>query len=276
MTTTELADLIRGIAPAVHIQITKAIAASVGAMAERMTALEQRLAGIQHGKDGAAGVPGEAGAIGPAGPKGDTGDRGDIGPQGEPGPSGRDGQDGAVGQPGARGEKGDPGAVGLPGERGEKGLDGPEGKPGRDGRDGLAGLMGEKGLDGANGKDGRDGLDGKDGRDGLGLQDAAMELDERGRLFLVLRGGDLRMRIPSITDQGVYRNEVAYLKGDATTWNGSLWIAQVDAPAGSPGTNDSGWRLAVKKGSDGKVGPKGGEGKQGPQGIRGNDGRNGY
>jgi len=42
-----------------------------------------------------------------------------------------------------------------------------------------------------------------------------------------------------------------YARGDAVTWAGSLWIAQ-RATDGKPDTPDSGWRLAVKKGRDGK------------------------
>lgn len=52
-------------------------------------------------------------------------------------------------------------------------------------------------------------------------------------------------------DRGIYRPEQKYLKGDGVTFGGSWWIAQVDEPTDKPGTSDQ-WRLAVKRGRDGK------------------------
>ena len=42
-----------------------------------------------------------------------------------------------------------------------------------------------------------------------------------------------------------------YVRGDAVTWGGSLWIAQKETSA-KPDSPESGFRLAVKKGRDGK------------------------
>jgi hypothetical protein len=175
-----------------------------------------------------------------------------------------------VGPQGERGERG------PAGEKGEAGFEGQPGRDGRDGQPGVPGLQGEKGVDGLSGKDGRDGVDGKDG---LGFEELEAEYDDRGRMFLCFTRGDIvkRFRVPGHADQGVYRDDdKGYLKGDSVTWGGSQWTAQLDQPPGRPGTEGSGWRLSVKKGTDGKAGPKGEQGDRGPQGQRGNDGRNGH
>lgn len=97
----------------------------------------------------------------------------------------------------------------------------------------------------------------KDGRDALPLDSFDMELAEDGRtLTLKMHAGDTVMekslRISTVLDRGPYRGEEKYEKGDAVTHGGSLWIAQVDDPEGAPGLGGKGWRLAVKKGRDGK------------------------
>lgn len=56
---------------------------------------------------------------------------------------------------------------------------------------------------------------------------------------------------PVLIDCGVYKDEQVYRKGDGVSLSGSFWIAQVDSPAGRPGTT-SDWRLSVKKGRDGR------------------------
>lgn len=127
-------------------------------------------------------------------------------------------------------------------------------------------------------KDGTNGRDGQDGNHGLGFEDMDFEFDEKGHLFLVFKRGDLvkRAMVPGRVHQGTYRPESEYVAGDNVTFDGSEWCALKSGTLGRPGTTDSGWRLTVKRGSDGKTGARGPEGKQGPQGIRGNDGRNGY
>lgn len=162
-----------------------------------------------------------------------------------------------------------------------KGDQGPAGPPGKDGQDGASvsvedvelmvqarmaqweldferraqGVL-ERAVDRmpkpADGKDGRDGVDGKDG---VGFDDLALEHDgERGFTFRLIRGDEVReygFTIPAVLDRGVYREDNDYLKGDAVSFGGSLWIAQRDLPPGKPGQCD-GWRLAVKKGRDGR------------------------
>lgn len=97
----------------------------------------------------------------------------------------------------------------------------------------------------------------KDGRDALPLDSFDMELAEDGRtLTLKMHAGDTvvekSLRIATVLDRGPYRGDKQYEKGDAVTHGGSLWIAQVDDPEGAPGMGGKGWRLAVKKGRDGK------------------------
>ena len=189
-----------------------------------------------------------------------------------------------------RGEKGDPGRDGIDGKDGAPGTDGKDGAPGADGRDGRDGADGLDGksvtldevrtyLDAELAtwalaferraqdvlhraidripapKDGRDGLAGRDGIDGFSLDDLRIEqCDERTLVLRFVRGDLIReheLRFGHPLDQGVFREGEVYQRGDGVTFGGSWWIAQKDAPAGKPGMSDD-WRLAVKKGRDGK------------------------
>lgn len=60
--------------------------------------------------------------------------------------------------------------------------------------------------------------------------------------------------VPVMVYRNVYKEGAAYDKGDVVTWAGSLWHADKDQPPGKPGTADSGWTMAAKKGRDGKNG----------------------
>lgn len=206
-------------------------------------------------------------------------EKGDPGDKGDPGESGADGKDAdpeAVRQiiieeiakavaelpPPEKGEKGDPG------EKGEPGNDGNPGEPGRDGR-GVKDLLidrdgqlvatmddGEmKNLGPVVGRDGSPGAPGKDGRDGFSLDSFDVQATNERTIELIFEQGDRReiyeLAFPVIIDQGVYRAGEKYVRGDAVTWGGSLWIAQKDTDA-KPDSQDSGWRLAVKRGRDGK------------------------
>lgn len=100
----------------------------------------------------------------------------------------------------------------------------------------------------------RDGRDGKDGRDGLEVKDFDIELDEDGRnLVISLKRGDDRVeraiRLNHMIYRGVWRKG-RYCAGDVVTWAGSAWVATKDTES-KPGDDDT-WRLAVKKGRDGK------------------------
>lgn len=98
----------------------------------------------------------------------------------------------------------------------------------------------------------------KDGVDGMSIEDLTVEDDGDGRVtFRFARGEvsrEFTIRVPRFKDQGVYRDGYEHQKGDGVTFGGSFWIAQQDDPPGKPGDPDSGWRLAVKKGRDGKDG----------------------
>jgi collagen type III alpha len=205
------------------------------ALRARLEALETRAAVPgpmgppgKDGADGAPGLDGRDGAPGPAGPEGKQGAAGERGPAGEQGPAGMDGLNGKDGAPGRDGKPGD---RGHPGDRGEKGLDG------KDGRDGQAGVPG------------------RDGKDGLGFEDLRVEHDgARGFTFKLVRGErvkEFEFKVPVVIDQGVWRDGGEYETGDGVTWRGSYWIAQKGTTA-KPDDANSDWRLAVKKGRDGK------------------------
>ena len=91
------------------------------------------------------------------------------------------------------------------------------------------------------------------GAAGIGFDDMAVEYDgERALTLRFEKGDDIRefaMCIPAFIDRGVW-DPGEYAKGDTVTWGGSLWIAQ-ESTEDKPGVSKS-WRLAVKKGRDGK------------------------
>ena len=82
---------------------------------------------------------------------------------GQNGADGRDGVDGQDGAPGAQGPAGEPGKDGADGRNG---VDGADGKDGEQGPQGEPGKDGDPGRDGAEGAPGKDGADGRDGADG--------------------------------------------------------------------------------------------------------------
>jgi len=150
-------------------------------------------------------------------------------------------------------------------ERGLEGPVGPKGEPGRDGRDGLPGWIGEKGPPGD------PGTNGTNGRDGT-LENLKVQFDGERTVTLCFKNGDpidggvIRFDIP--LDRGVYQDGRRYEKADAVTYAGSFWIAQAETSA-RPGQGATAWRLAVKRGADGKPGSDGKKGDPGPQGTPG-------
>lgn len=163
---------------------------------------------------------------------------------------------------------------------GVDGKDGVDGRDGADGKDGERGEAGRDGLDvkdmlradggrliavmsdgttkdlgqfvGADGRDGANGKDGADGRDGLGFEDLMFDADEHGRPVAKFQRGEVvkTASLPCIIDRGPYRVDEDYRKGDAVSFGGSLWIAQVDTSERPE--SGAAWRLAVKKGRDGR------------------------
>lgn len=163
-------------------------------------------------------------------------------PAGKDGAPGRDGKDGArgeKGEPGVRGEKGDPGVSGAPGARGEKG------DPGRDGRDASDLKVIEKMV-----------------AEQIGTQVGAFiaslrvtSADEGRTLVFEAKAGEStakhEVRTGLVLDRGIFREGTEYAKGDGVTFGGSWWIAVAEKATDKPGTSDQ-WRLAVKRGRDGK------------------------
>ncbi|WP_242137374.1 hypothetical protein [Sphingomonas sp. TREG-RG-20F-R18-01] len=99
-------------------------------------------------------------------------------------------------------------------------------------------------------------VDGKDGLDGTGPEDMTVELMPDGRTvkFVFAKGEKeyaFQVPFPVVLDRGVFKEGTAYEHGDAVTFGGSLWIAQRATGEKPEGTN-TGWRLAVKKGRDGR------------------------
>jgi len=103
-------------------------------------------------------------------------------------------------------------------------------------------------------KDGKDGRDGVNGTDGLGFDDMTVEHDGRRTVTLKFARGeqrkDVALKFGVVLDSGVWKEGSFYEVGDGVTFGGSYWIAQKNTDD-KPGTSDS-WRLAVKKGRDGK------------------------
>lgn len=222
----------------------KAIAAAVAPLLRRIEQLEAR-------------------------PLPERGEKGEPGDRGLPGEAGRDGvglagalidrsgvlvltlADGTTRELGAVvGKDGEPGPAGEKGDRGEQGEKGETGNPGSDGA---------KGDPGEKGEDGRDGMNGRDGTDGFGFDDLTVEqVGERGLKLVFTKDSrvkEFELSFPVTIDRGVFKEGQTYAAGDAVTWGGSLWIAQRETGA-KPDGPDSGWRLSVKKGRDGKDAPK--------------------
>ncbi len=92
----------------------------------------------------------------------------------------------------------------------------------------------------------------KDGLDGIGFDDLSMVEETDGIYLRFARGENVkRFRLPVVIDRGIYR-EGLYRSGDGVTYGGSFWIAQEDTTEKPDG--GKGWRLAVKRGRDGKDG----------------------
>jgi hypothetical protein len=157
--------------------------------------------------------------------------------------------------PGPPGDTGPEGKRGVQGERGEKGERGEPGKPG---------ATGPAGVDGQNGERGLKGEPGRNASDMAFIQEQIVQLVERavaamdftskdgGRTIQVLHGGALLREIKTwlVLDAGVWKEGTNYVRGDGVTLGGSFFIAQQDTSA-KPGASDE-WRLAVKRGTDGR------------------------
>jgi hypothetical protein len=93
-------------------------------------------------------------------------------------------------------------------------------------------------------------------KDGLGFDDLEVVYDgERRMEFKLERDGHVKefgFDLPIVIYRGIYQESRPYERGDCVTFGGSSWIAEIGNPPGKPGTEASGWRLAVKAGRPGK------------------------
>ncbi|MCU6710971.1 collagen-like protein, partial [Paenibacillus sp. J5C_2022] len=163
---------------------------------------------------------GDQGEQGIQGVKGDKGDQGEQGIQGVKGDKGDQGEQGIQG---VKGDKGDQGEQGIQGVKGDKGDQGEQGIQGLQGMPGMPGTPGPPGMQGAPGAKGDKGDKG-DGLDGIVAYDV--------------------LEAPS------------YLKNQVVTYQGSTFMAKVNAPVGEPGLSADYILIAAKgeKGDDGAAG----------------------
>jgi hypothetical protein len=171
------------------------------------------------------------------------------------------------------------------------GRDGVDGKEGTNGKDGNDGVNGKDGVNGVNGKDGtsitvadilpllksmqaewqldfekrgQDSLQkiadrmpkAKDGRDALDLDDFEFSVCEDGRtITLALMRGEYRkeksIHFPVPLYMDIWKEDRSYDIGDCVTYDGSMWMCRKPTK-GKPGQYNKEWRLAVKRGRNGK------------------------
>jgi integrin beta 3 len=184
------------------------------------------------------------------------------------------GRDGLDGKDGAPGKDGLDGKDGAPGESGRDGLDGKDGAPGKsitmeDVAPLLETAVAKLALDlerreqevlrrvEANAQElcRRTLEDIPKPRDGFGFDDMTVLYDgERKVTFRYQRGDvikDFDFALPIPIYKGVFKPGDLYDRGDTVTYSGSLWAAERTTNK-RPLEEDSGWRLAVKKGVNGK------------------------
>jgi hypothetical protein len=155
------------------------------------------------------------------------------------------------GPPGETGPEGKRGLQGEKGEKGERGEAGKEGRPGPAGEDGKDGAPGQKGEPGRNAADLSYLQDYATEQVVRAFKTATMTTPDGGRT-LHWKIGDAVHEIKTavVLDAGVWKEDASYVPGDAVTMGGSLFIAQAETTA-KPGKSDE-WRLAVKRGTDGR------------------------
>lgn len=199
-------------------------------------------------------------------PKPENGEKGDKGDKGDPGKDGKDGESGKDGKDGTSISLSDvepvlhrivdeavaalPVPVSVVGAVIDRGgdlcivLSSGETKS-------LGKVVGQ---DGKSGEDGAPGTPGKDGVDGIGFKDMSVTFDgERNFVFKFVldeRTEELSLTVPFMIYRGVWK-EGSYSRGDCVTRDGSMFVARDDTDK-QPGTIDSGWQLATKRGRDGK------------------------
>jgi Collagen triple helix repeat (20 copies) len=155
------------------------------------------------------------------------------GPPGETGPEGKRGPRGETGEKGERGEAGKQGAIGPPGIDGKNGERGPKGENGRNASDLM--LLQEQ----------------IEQRIDRAIQAISITTLDGGRTLRWAIGDVVHeIKTAIVLDAGVWKEGITYATGDGVTLGGSFFIAQTPTIA-KPGKSDD-WRLAVKRGSDGR------------------------
>lgn len=230
----------------------------------------------------APGADGKPGADGRDGVDGRNGLDGADGVNGKDGADGRHGVDGKDGRDGTDGKSVSIDDV-LPTvmEKVQKALDaipipkdGKDGEPGRDGKDGTSVTVEEmKAIVEAYASTWA--LDfekrasevmqrtidrlpkPKDGRDALSIENFELSLGDDLRTFTVaLICGETRVeksvKLPFPVYREIWKAETSYDIGDAVTWDGSVWIALKASTGSRPGEYNKSWRLAVKRGRNGR------------------------
>lgn len=97
------------------------------------------------------------------------------------------------------------------------------------------------------------GPQGPAGRDGFGFDDLSVVETDKGCMIRFKRGDQVsEFRLPVMTYQGVFTEGKTYRRGDTVTWGGSLW--HCDAETTDKPDGGKNWRLAAKRGRDGKDG----------------------
>jgi integrin beta 3 len=208
----------------------------------------------------------------PVPPRGEKGDTGGDGKDGRDGIDGKDGSAGVNGRDGSDGIDGKDGSPGIRGDKGDVASQEDIAAAVTKACEALLPAMVAKQYEtsmpeiiarasvlvppGRDGLPGRPGTVGENGRDGASVQQFEItEVGDRKRQFIVVLsdGTTLRKEIEfsgMVLDRDVHRPNEAYEKGDAVTHGGSYWIARKTTKA-TPGKSDD-WRLAVKRGRDGK------------------------
>ncbi|YBV97102.1 hypothetical protein M1D80_09460 [Phyllobacteriaceae bacterium JZ32] len=136
----------------------------------------------------------------------------------------------------------------------------------RDAHGHLIGTMSDGSIKDLGDVVGPPGARGEPGQDGFGFDDLSVEYDGARQFSFKFTKGDrvkeFPFTVPVMLDRGVYKADTAYEAGDVVTWAGSMWIAQ-ESTTEKPDAGKS-WRLAVKRGRDGKDGVVKEEKLQGP------------
>jgi hypothetical protein len=89
----------------------------------------------------------------------------------------------------------------------------------------------------------------------MGLNDYEASFDGERTVTLTLHSAagakaiDLVFPVPVYRE--VFRPGETYTAGDMVTWEGSTWMCRATTTT-KPGEGDKAWRLAVKRGRDGK------------------------